>query len=67
MIQKRQELIEDFVKSRHHVTACAQCGYRLISGDSVLRIHETGDVIHRDCWMDYFEENMDSFALEMDF
>ena len=67
MIQKRQELMEDFTKSRCHITACAQCGYRLIVGDSALHVHETGDVIHKDCWMDYFEENMDNFAVSMDF
>ena len=67
MIGNRQEIIDDFTASRCHITACAQCGYRLIKGDSVLRVNETGDVIHRDCWIDYFDENMEEFAMNMDF
>ena len=50
--------------SRMRHTVCASCGYRFERNDEVYRIHETGDVIHRDCRMEYFEDNIDEFASE---
>lgn len=34
-------------------TVCAQCGYRFYVGDDIVRVKQTGDVIHRDCFADY--------------
>ncbi|MBP3580323.1 MAG: hypothetical protein J6K12_03630 [Clostridia bacterium] len=67
MTDRRQKNIDDFTAGGCHITACAQCGYQLINGDSALRVHETGDIIHKDCWMDYFDENMGEFAIEVEF
>jgi len=51
-----------FPKARYRSTVCAVCGYRFERGDSVYNVKETGDLIHTDCWEDYFEENEDSFV-----
>ena len=50
-----------------HNTVCAQCGYRFVSGDEALRVKETGDIIHKGCWMDYSDDHMNELAEEMDF
>lgn len=50
-----------------HFTVCAQCGYRFVSGDDALRIKETGDIIHNDCFFDYMDDNMDEIAEKMEF
>ena len=38
-------------------TVCAQCGYRLVRGDEALRVKQTGDIIHNECFMDYTDDN----------
>ncbi len=38
---------------------CAQCGYRFVSGDDVLKVKITGDIIHEDCFIDYADDNVD--------
>ena len=43
-------------------TLCAQCGFEICPEDAVLRILSTGDLIHRDCWNDYAEDNADDFT-----
>ena len=50
-----------------HMTICAQCGYRFVRGDETLTVKETGDVIHKSCWMDYSEDNRDELCEETDF
>ena len=45
-----------------HLTVCAQCGYRFVRGDEGLWVKETGDVIHKDCWLDYSDDNADEFT-----
>ena len=49
-----------------HATVCAQCGYGFARGDSILRINLTQDCIHRDCFPDYFDENMEEFCDELE-
>ena len=38
---------------------CAQCGYRFAVGDDVIKVNATGDIIHRDCFIDYADDNAD--------
>lgn len=38
-------------------SVCAQCGYRFAAGDDVIKVNATGDVIHRDCFIDYADDN----------
>ncbi len=39
-------------------TICAQCGYRFHRCDDVVRVKQTGDVIHRGCFTDYAEDSI---------
>jgi hypothetical protein len=48
-------------------TVCAQCGYRFIKGDEALRIKQTGDIIHSDCFIDYSEDNREELSEEFEF
>jgi hypothetical protein len=50
-----------------HATVCAQCGYRFIRGETALWVNETKDVVHRDCFADYVEDNLYEFTEEMNF
>ncbi len=43
-------------------TVCAQCGYRFSKYDEAIRIKSTDDVIHRDCWIDYSDENVNELC-----
>ncbi len=52
---KRVEASVAGVSSR---TLCAQCGYRFVRGERMLRFHETGDFIHDGCLMDYVDDNL---------
>lgn len=48
-------------------TVCAQCGYRFIRGDEAYRVNETGDVIHRECWIDYSDDYVGELCSEVEF
>lgn len=50
-----------------HMVVCAQCGYRFAKGDEGYVIKATDDIIHRDCFMDYAEDNMAEFCDTVDF
>lgn len=50
-----------------HMTVCAQCGYRFVSGEKALWIKQTGDIVHGDCFSDYTEDNVSEFTKEIDF
>lgn len=50
-----------------HITVCAQCGYRFVSGERALWFKETGDIVHRDCFADYAEDNIGEFTDEISF
>ena len=56
--------MKDIPPSRLRSTACASCGYRFEKNDEMLHIHQTGDYIHKDCRMEYFEDNISEFADE---
>ena len=63
MVQTRS----DYLNFSGHMTLCAQCGYRFVRGDEGYRVRETGDVIHRDCLMDYIDDNVNELCDEIDF
>lgn len=50
-----------------HLTVCAQCGYRFVRSDEILRVNQTGDLIHKDCWTDYCDDNVEELTYEMEF
>lgn len=50
-----------------HYTVCAQCGYRFTRGDEALRIKETGDIVHSECYIDYADDNIDELAEKLEF
>ena len=50
-----------------HCTVCAQCGYRFVHGDEALKIKETGDIIHNDCYVDYMDDNVEEIAEKIEF
>lgn len=50
-----------------HYTVCAQCGYRFTPGDEALRIKETGDIVHNECYVDYMDDNIDEIADKLEF
>ena len=37
---------------------CAQCGFAVYSENGALRVNDTGELIHEDCWSEYSEEHM---------
>ena len=51
----------------YHFTVCAQCGYRFVKGDEAVMVKDTGDVIHKGCWFDYTDDNMQEMTQEIDF
>lgn len=58
---------DDYTDFHRHSTVCAQCGYRFASGDEAYMIKATGDIIHRDCFSDYTEDNMYEFADKIEY
>ena len=52
---------------RRHTTLCAQCGYAFAKGDEAYYVKATGDLIHRDCFMDYTDDNIDEFTDTIEF
>ncbi len=50
-----------------YITVCAQCGYRFARGDEALRVKQTGDVIHVECFMDYTDDNKDELTDILEF
>ncbi len=57
----------EYFEAVHHYTVCAQCGYRFVSGDEALVVKQTGDMIHRDCYMDYNEDNMNELCESIEY
>lgn len=41
---------------------CAQCGAAIYSENGALSLKETGDLLHADCFEEYFEEHMFDFV-----
>ena len=55
---ENQRNYQHFAFGERHRTMCAQCGYLFERGDEALRVHETGDIIHKDCWQEYTDDNL---------
>lgn len=41
---------------------CAQCGAAIYSENGAFSLKETGDLLHADCFEEYFEEHMFDFV-----
>lgn len=46
-------------------TVCAGCGYRFVKGDDAVKVKQTGDVVHRECWVDYANDSIDTMTLDV--
>ena len=61
-------LSEDGIFAVKHSTVfdnaekCCQCGYAILPGEEALQIYVNGDVIHKECWQDYADENTKIFG-----
>ena len=59
--------MENFKKNgysdyNNHMVVCAQCGYRFVKGDEAYVVKPTEDIIHKDCFLDYAEDNMNDLC-----
>ena len=36
---------------------CAYCGYEILPDDEAVRVKTTKDILHRQCWCEYAEDN----------
>lgn len=45
---------------------CAYCGFPILRGDEKLRVDATGDRIHRKCWSEYAEDNIDALCTALE-
>ncbi len=52
----------DFGEEFCGCSVCAQCGYRFARSDDVLEVHETGDLVHKECFIDYADDNVNTLA-----
>ncbi len=43
------------------ICRCAQCGYGICGMENAVEITATGEVIHKDCWYDYAQDNAEEF------
>ena len=41
---------------------CCHCGYPILSGEEALELYSNGDIIHKDCWQEYADENIGAFG-----
>lgn len=41
---------------------CCYCGYEMLDGEEAVEIYCNGDVIHKSCWTEYADENMEVFG-----
>lgn len=46
---------------------CCLCGYEIKPGEKAMEIHCNGDLIHKECWQEYAEDNIESFGKEFTF
>ncbi|MBO4429117.1 MAG: hypothetical protein J5832_04085 [Clostridia bacterium] len=49
-------------RSSRMLGRCAQCGFAVYSENGALRVNDTGELIHEDCWSEYSEEHMFELA-----
>ena len=72
-ITEEELLSDDGIFAVRHGTVydnaekCCQCGFAILSGESALQIYANGDVIHKECWQDYADENADAFGKDFVF
>ena len=41
---------------------CCQCGYPINPGETAFQLYANGDVIHKECWQEYADENAGAFG-----
>jgi len=67
-IREEELLSEDGIFAQKYNTTfdnaekCCQCGYPILEGEEALQLYINGDVIHKECWQEYAEENASSFG-----
>lgn len=68
-IQQEEVLLSEdgilSVKHRDYINnaeKCSQCGFELLPGEEVVEIHTNGELIHKSCWCEYADENLDIFG-----
>lgn len=68
-LQQEQELLSEdgilSVKQKDYINnaeKCCHCGFELLPGEEVMEIHTSGDIIHKSCWCEYADENLDIFG-----
>ena len=44
---------------------CMYCGYDILEGEEAVKVYSTGDIIHRKCWIDYAEDNIEELCLPL--
>ena len=74
MIKNKLEITEDEILSDDGIFAakyntiydnaekCCQCGFAIMPGEDAVQIYVNGDVIHKQCWQDYADENAGAFG-----
>ncbi len=45
---------------------CDHCGFTIYTAEDLLIVRETGDRIHRDCWVDYAVDHISDFVITAD-
>ncbi len=66
--QEEEFLSEDgifFKKGREHfdnAEKCCHCGFELLPGEEAIVLFSTGDVLHKNCWNEYADENTSFFG-----
>ncbi len=47
-----------------NVEKCCFCGCPIMPGEAAMQMYANGDVIHRQCWLEYAEEYAENFGKE---
>lgn len=66
MREREFEYEDDRRYDRPDETICEYCGRKIRYGQERLLVETTSDVIHRRCWTDYAEENVDELCRELE-
>lgn len=73
MLRKYKEHEEEFLsedgiffsKGRErfdNAEKCCHCGFELLPGEEVITLFGSGDIIHKNCWNEYADENTSYFG-----
>ena len=54
--------VENTRPRKRFVGRCAQCGAAIYSENGAFSLKETGELLHADCFGEYFEEHMFDFV-----